>query len=262
VHAESRVRAASRTRRSDGKTLNTTFHRRLAVGALAFGAATLLAVAAPLSASAHVSLEENTAAPGTFTTLTFRVPNETADASTNKLTVTLPGGARLLRSVSYVPVAGWSARLVTSKLATPITSGDDTITEAVTQVVWTANPGSEYGPGSLGIFKLFVGPIPDVGQVKLPVDQAYSDGTTVSWSGDTAADHPAPVLYIDDEPVADDDPDSAPAATVTPATDSASAAASSPDVIARVLGGLGLVLGVIALVIAVVGRRPQKKAGR
>src|SRR3954447_9090019 len=124
-------------------TISTS--RRVGIGTLALGAATLLAIAAPLSASAHVSLEENTARPGTFTTLTFRVPNETADgASTNKLTVTLPTGKSLLGSVSFVPVPGWRAELVTSKLAAPITDGDDTITEAVTQVVWTADPGSGY----------------------------------------------------------------------------------------------------------------------
>jgi uncharacterized protein YcnI len=236
-------------------------HRHLLTTAAALAAASLLAIAAPLSASAHVSLEENTAAPGSFTTLTFRVPNETADgASTNKLTISLPAGADLLNSVSYIPVAGWTAELVTTKLATPITNGDVTITRAVTQVTWTATPGSEYGAGSEGIFKLFVGPIPDVGHLSLPVDQGYSDGSTVSWSGSTDADHPAPVLYVNDAPVVDDDPDSAPVTTVTPGTTPQTTSAQ-PDVLARVLGGIGLLLGAVAVVIAVVSRRPRAKVG-
>lgn len=236
------------------------YPRRVAAGALALGTATLLAIAAPLSASAHVSLEQNTAAPGTFTTLTFRVPNETADgASTTRLTVTLPADKALFGSVSYEPVPGWSAQLVTSKLPKPVTAGNDTVTEAVTQVIWTAAPGSEYGPGSLGIFKLYLGPVPDVGQVKLPVDQGYSDGTVVSWDGAVTSQHPAPVLYVNDKPVADEDPDSAPVATVTP---SASRPAE-PDTVARILAGAGLLLGAVALVIAIVGRsssgrRPKK----
>lgn len=238
--------------------MNTFIRQRLAVGALAFGAATLLALATPLSASAHVSLEENIAAPGSFATLTFRVPNETADASTNKLTLTLPAGKNLLESVSYIPVAGWTTELVVTTLATPVTNGNDTITRAVTEVIWTANPGTDYGPGSEGIFKVFVGAIPDVGQLKLPVEQGYSDGSTVSWSGSTDAEHPAPVLYIGDKPAVDQDADSAPVTTVT--TTSAPTA-TRPDVLARVLGGIGLVLGVIALVIAVVGYRPQKRVG-
>jgi uncharacterized protein YcnI len=239
--------------------MNTSFSRRLAAGTLALGTATLLAIAAPLSASAHVSLEENTARPGTFTTLTFRVPNETADgASTNKVTVSLPTGTSLLGSVSFVPVPGWTTELVTSKLATPIRNGDDTLTEAVNRVVWTADPASEYGPGSLGIFKLFVGPVPDVGRLTLPVDQGYSDGAVVSWSGGTKAEHPAPVLYIDDKPVVDHDADSAPAVT---ATTPASKTAAQPDTLARVLGGIGLLLGTVALVVAVVGRSPRNVRG-
>jgi uncharacterized protein YcnI len=234
--------------------------RRVGIAALAVGAAALLAIAAPLSASAHVSLEENTATPGTFTTLTFRVPNETADgASTNKLTLTLPTGTSLLDSVSYIPVPGWTTELVTTKLAKPIVNGNDTITEAVTQVVWTAQPGSEFGPGSLGEFKLFVGAIPDVGKLSLPAEQGYSDGSVVSWDGAADSDHPAPVLYVNDAAPKSDDPDSAPQATVGTAP-AASESVAGPDVLARVLGGLGLVLGVIALVIAIVGRRPQRKA--
>lgn len=241
--------------------MTTPLHRPLGLGALALGAAALLAISAPLSASAHVSLEENTATPGTFTTLTFRVPNETAAASTNKLTVTMPTGAGLLGSVSYIPVPGWSAEVVTSKLATPITHGDETITEAVTQVTFTAATGSEYGPGSLGIFTLFVGPIPDIGHLTIPVDQGYSDGTVVSWDGGTGSDHPAPVLYVNDKPVVDHDADSAPVPTVAPGdSHAAGSSAPQPDVIARALGGVGLVLGAMALVIAIVGRRAKKVA--
>ncbi|HEU0206432.1 MAG TPA: YcnI family protein [Pseudolysinimonas sp.] len=234
--------------------------RRVGVTALALGAAALLAIAAPLSASAHVSLEQNTATPGSFTTLTFRVPNEAADgASTNKLTVTLPTGKSLLESVSYIPVPGWTTELVTTKLDRPIVEGDSTITEAVTRVVWTAKPGSEYGPASEGQFSLFVGAIPDVGRLSLPTEQGYTDGSVISWSGADGSEHPAPVLYVNDAPPTSDDPDSAPQTTVTaPAPTSTTA---QPDVLARALGAVGLVLGAIALVIAIVGRRPARKAG-
>lgn len=242
--------------------MRTSIRRRLGVGALAFGAATLLALAAPLSASAHVSLEQNTATPGSFTTLTFRVPNETTDASTTKLTVTLPVGTSLLDSVSYIPLAGWTTELVTTKLAAPLTNGDQRITEAVTQVVWTAQPGSEYGPGSEGLFRLVVGPIPDVGQLKLPTEQSYSDGSIASWSGSPGSDHPAPVLYVNDTPVVDHDADSAPVTSVsTAAPATTTTAAAGPDVLARVLGGVGLVLGAMAFVVAVARRRPSKKVG-
>jgi len=238
--------------------MNSPLPRRLGAAAMALGSALLLAIAAPLSATAHVSLEVNTARPGTFTTLTFRVPNETADgAATDKLTVTLPSGMSLLDSVSYIPVPGWSTELVRTKLDTPIVDGDHTITEAVTRVVWTAQPGSEYGPGSEGQFKLFVGAIPDVGKLTLPAEQGYSDGSVVSWSGAIGSEHPAPVLYINDAAPAGDDPDSAPQTTVTAP---AATGTAQPDVVARVLGAIGLVLGAVALLVAVVGRRPARKA--
>ncbi len=239
----------------------TDHTRRIGVTALTLGAAALLAIAAPLSAGAHVSLQENTASPGTFTTLTFRVPNESADgASMTRLTITLPTGKELLRSVEYVPVPGWTTELVTTKLDTPITDGDSTITEAITQVIWTAQPGSEYGPGSQGQFKLFVGPIPDVGALSLPASEGYSDGSVASWNGAADSEHPSPVLYVNDAAPKSGDPDSAPEATVA-ATAAASGAPAQPDVLARVLGGAGLVLGVVALLIAIVGRRPARKAG-
>jgi uncharacterized protein YcnI len=241
-------------------TLRTT-----ATAVLALGAATALALAAPLSASAHVSLESDTATPGTFDTLTFRVPNESVDgATTNTVTVTLPDDKGLLASVSYLPIPGWTTELVTTKLATPIVNGDDTTTEAVTKVIWTASPGSGLGTGALGLFKLYVGPIPKVGKIVLPAEQGYSDGSTVSWSGDVGSQHPAPVLYITDKPVVDDDADSAPVDQVTAApaaTASGSGAGGGSDALARGLGAVGLVLGAIALVVAIVGRRPVKKMG-
>ena len=225
--------------------------RRVRAAAIAGGAGILLALSAPLSASAHVSLEADTAEPGTFTTLTFRVPDESTDGDgTSRLTLTIPDSSPF-GSVSYIPAAGWTTELTTTTLAKPITNGDDTTTRAVTRVTWTAQPGSELGTGSLGLFRLYVGPVPKVGSVKLAVDQQYSDGTVVSWSGGAGSEHPAPVLYVTDPPVTDDDADSAPAVTTTP---SASTVAQ-PDVLARVLGILGLVVGAVGIVIGVTGRR-------
>jgi uncharacterized protein YcnI len=235
-------------------------HRPLRLAAAtALGVAALLAVSAPLSASAHVSLETNTATPGSYDTIAFRVPNESATATTTRVTVNLPSDAGLLASVRYLPVAGWTAELVTTPLATPIVNGDDTTTEAVTQVVFTSTPGSELGAGSLGVFKLFVGPIPKVGKLTLPVDQGYSDGSVVSWNGAADSEKPAPVLYVEDAPAADHDADSAPQTTVSDEHAAAASADGGTDVVARALGGVGLVLGAIALVIAIVGRRPAVK---
>jgi uncharacterized protein YcnI len=79
-------------------------------------AGTLVAVAAAVSvfafagpASAHVTVNPNTATQGGYTKLTFRVPNEKANANTVALEVNLPPTAPI-RSVSVKPVAGWTAQ--------------------------------------------------------------------------------------------------------------------------------------------------------
>jgi uncharacterized protein YcnI len=218
----------------------------LAAGSIA------LALSAPLAASAHVTIDDNTAQAGTFTVITFTVPNESATVATSKITVTLPSDTPF-PYVSYVPVPGWTTELITTTLPAPVKIGDSTITEAVTSVVWTAAPGNEITDGQLQLFPLSVGIVPDVGSVTLPVDQTYSDGTVVSWSENGTEDeveHPAPVLYINDAPVADDDHQSP---VVTPV-----ASTASPDVLARVLGTAGLVLGAGGIAFGAASRRRAK----
>ena len=208
----------------------------LSAGALATGI--ILALAAPLAASAHVTLSANQAAAGSYTLLTFKVPTESATAVTSSITVTLPEDTPFA-SVSYVPVPGWTTELVST--------GD-----TVSSVVWTAEPGSEIAEGQLQLFPLSVGPVPDTGSIALPVDQGYSDGSVVSWSEEGEdAEHPAPVLYVNDEPAADhhsggDDHDEAAVEATVQA---------GPDVLARVLGVLGLVVGAVGIVIGITARR-------
>lgn len=234
----------------------------LSVGLIA-GGSLALALAAPLAASAHITLDENTAAAGSYSLITFKVPNESATASTSTISVTLPSDTPLAY-VSYVPVAGWTTELVTTTLPEPVTIGESELTQAVTQVVWTADPGSEIADGQLQLFPLSLGPIPDVGSLTLPVEQTYTDGTVVAWDekGDDA-EHPAPVLYVDDAPVADhhDGDDGHADAEGDEGADAgaASAAGSSSDVVARVLGGAGLVVGAGGLAFGLASRRVTRK---
>lgn len=222
---------------------------------VALAAGVTIAVAAPLAASAHVTLDGNTAAAGSFALISFKVPNESATESTTKVEVTLPSDTPLAY-VSYVPVAGWSTELTTTTLDAPVEGEDGTVTEAVTSVTWTADDGVGIEAGQLVLFPLSVGPVPDTGSIVLPVAQTYSDGTVVTW-GDTGddAEDPAPVLYINDAPAADhhdgDDADAEPAVTATEASD-------GDDVLARVLGIGGLVLGAIALVTVLARRRTSE----
>ena len=221
---------------------------------VAIGAGLLLALAAPLSASAHVTIDPGQAVAGSYTVVTVKVPNESETATTNRVEVSLPTDTPFT-SVRYVPVAGWNAELVKTTLPEPVTVGEATVTEAVTSVVWTADAGSEIGSGQLQLFPLSVGPIPDTGSIVLPVAQTYSDGTVVNWSdtGD-GAENPAPVLYVNDAPAADHH-DGADEGETTIDVDDSHTAADSDDVLARVLGIGGLVVGAVGIVLAITTRR-------
>lgn len=224
--------------------------KSLALSAVIAGA--FLALAAPLAASAHVTVGPNQAAAGSFALIDFKVPTESATATTTKVVLTIPQDTPFAY-VSYVPVPGWTVQLSTETLATPIKGDDGDVTQAVTSVTWTAEPGSEITAGQLGVFPLSVGPVPDTGSIPLAVDQTYSDGTVVSWSEKGAgAEHPAPILYVNDAPPASAHGDDDAAVTVT---DEKAPAAASDDVLARVLGIAGLVVGVVGIVIGVTARR-------
>ena len=205
-----------------------------------------LAIAAPLAASAHVTVDPNTAAPGGWAYITFRAPNESATASTTKLVVHLPQDTPLT-SVSYRPIPGWTATVDTADLPKPVTVSGNTITKAPVSIAFEAADGAAIAPGQFQLFTVSLGPIPKTGHIVLPVTQTYSDGEVVEWKAtpeDVARDdtlEPAPVIYITDAPPADEHHGATPALTVTGAAD---AAATSPT------EGIALGLSIAALILA------------
>lgn len=229
------------------------------------GAGLLLALTSPIAAVAHVTVAPDSTPAGSWALIDVKVPNESATAVTNKVELALPTDTPVL-TVSYVPVAGWTTELVRETLPTAVKVGDNTITEAVTKVIWTATTGHEISAGQLQIFPLSLGPIPDTGKLVLIAEQTYSDGTIVSWSDTTdSAKHPAPVLYVNDAPpsghhdsgtTADDaHSDHTTTDTASVSTASASVGSASSDTIARSLGIGGLVVGLIGVVVAVAAMR-------
>lgn len=212
--------------------------------ASALAAGTLLALGAPPAASAHVTIDPGNATAGSYTVITVKVPNESETAATNRVELTLPAETPFA-SVRYVPVPGWTAELVTETLPDPVMVGDREVVDAVTSVIWTADAGSEIQAGQLQLFPLSVGPVPDTGSIVMPADQTYTDGEVVSWSeAGEDAEHPAPVLYVNDAAT-----DEAAPIAIT------AAAAPADDVLARALGIGGLVVGGVGIVLAASTRR-------
>ena len=233
----------------------------LTKSALALVAGATLAVAAPLAAMAHVSIEPGQAEPGSYTLITVKVPNESETEKTNRVELKLPTDTPFT-SVRFVPVPGWDAELVRSELPEPVIVGESEITEAVTSIIWTAQAGSELGDGALLLLPISLGPVPDVGSMVLIADQTYTDGTVVSWSGtDESAEKPAPVLFVNDEPVGHHnaaETDNAHGDDGALENDHAEAVDSS-DPVARGLGIAGLIAGLGAVVLAFAFRRPTSK---
>ncbi|HEY0125718.1 MAG TPA: DUF1775 domain-containing protein, partial [Blastococcus sp.] len=141
------------------------------------------------------------------------------------------------------------------------------VTEAVTEIAWTADPGAGIAPGEYQAFSISAGPIPEVDSLVFPTIQTYDDGMESAWieptvEGQEEPESPAPVLALTGAAAADGD---AADSTTTPAsaTDSgpdSDATAADDDgsglaVTALVVGALGLVLGAAGLGLGLSARR-------
>ena len=174
--------------------------RRFTKPALGFLAATLaLLFLFGGVAKAHVTVQPPEAEQGSYTKLTFRVPNELPDANTIGLRVQLPADSPFA-SVSVKPKAGWTAQTTEANLATPTTNDDgETVSTYVSEISWT---GGEIKPGEFDEFEISVGPLPDdVTELSFPAIQIYSNGEQVAWidqptAGGEEAEHPAPTVEL------------------------------------------------------------------
>ncbi|MEV5710655.1 DUF1775 domain-containing protein [Actinoallomurus sp. NPDC052274] len=115
--------------------------RRSVRGAvIAVGAALVVGFGAT-AASAHVTVAPESATQGDHAALVFRVPNERDDANTVKVDVQLPPNLPLA-SVRVKAHPGWSYEIKKTKLATPVESDGAKVTEAVSEIIWTARTRS------------------------------------------------------------------------------------------------------------------------
>jgi uncharacterized protein YcnI len=244
--------------------------RRLA---LAAGVAVVVAGLTAQAAEAHVRVHADSTESGSFSQLTFRVPNEEAAAGTVTVQVTLPQDTPFLY-VSTKPIPGWTAAVAEQPLPTPVTVGGTTVTKAPRTVTWQAQAGTRIEPGQYQDFDISAGPLPGAGTVLLPATQTYSTGTVVAWDQPTPAggaepEHPAPELVVTaaaastggtgtSTPTGSGTATGAatsatggPAAVAAPAGD----ATAASDPVARLLAGAALLVGLAALVLVALRRR-------
>jgi uncharacterized protein YcnI len=134
--------------------------------------ALLIALVAPASALAHVTILPDTSRPGQSGEFRFRVQNERTDAATVKLEIFIPNGV----PVEAEPVKG------------------TTITRIAGGIQWS---GFSLAPGRTEDYTVRLGPLPDRGQLVFKALQYYADGQVVRWIQAPADDAERPAAVLD-----------------------------------------------------------------
>jgi len=215
---------------------------------LATIAGTALALAVPAAAHAHVSASASSTAAGSYTVVTFSVPHGCEGSPTQVVTIDIPES---VPSVTPTVNPSWSV----AKVSEPTADGEG---DRVAQVVYTSLTGGL--PSDLrDTFELsLLLPEGEEGDmVEFPVTQTCTEGS-VTWEGE---DVPAIMLtaatgdaHGHDHGTTDEHDHG-----TTDAADSTDAAAGSAstdgDLVARILGIVGVIVGIVGVAIALVTRR-------
>lgn len=232
----------------------------IATSALAAGM--LLALAAPLAASAHVTVTPDATGAGAYTVLNFSTAHGCEGSSTTTMTIDIPES---ITSVSPTVNPGWTVEKIDVDLATPIDDGHgNAITTRVGQISYRAATPLPDGFRDTFALSLQLPADAEGETLEFPVLQTCEVGET-NWNETTVPGEdepalPAPFITVtaatgDAHGHSDADTE---AETVATHDDAAAAtAASADDVLARVLGAAGLVVGAVGIVLAVAARRKQ-----
>jgi len=190
---------------------------------LALAAMAALAAVAAGSAFAHAHVSPPVALAKAGQMFSLAVPTEKENASTVKVVLTVPDGFSI---DSFVPSTGWKREIQATG------SGEDTVIQKVT---WTAVKGTE--PGASGVptgedaFFQFLAETDSAKTYTFQVEQSYSDGSVVDWNGSESSDTPAPTVEAVD----------------SLGGGGGGGSSNTLAIVALVVGGIGIVLGAIAL---------------
>jgi uncharacterized protein YcnI len=187
--------------------------------ALVAATATAIALVACSSALAHAHVSPPVALAKEGQVFTLAVPTEKEGVKTTKIELAPPKGFSI---DSFVPETGWTRDVQQTG------SGE---TAVVTKVTWS---GGSVPTGEDAAFS-FLGRTDGSGDYAFRVRQTYSDGSVVDWAGPPSSDAPAPVVKAE-------------------SSLGGGGSSSTLSIIALVVGGLGLVLGAVALLTRSGGR--------
>jgi uncharacterized protein YcnI len=183
------------------------------VRAPALAAALLLGTAA--GALAHAIVSPVQSVSGKLELYSLAVPTEKEGATTTKIEMTVPSGFSI---DSFVPPPpGWHQSVKSTG------SGEEAIVQKVT---WT---GGHTPTGEDSLFQFLADPS-STKTYRFTVKQTYSDGSIVNWSGPESSDDPAPTVEAKSS------------------LGGSGGGSTTLDIVALILGALGLLAGGAALV--------------
>jgi uncharacterized protein YcnI len=182
--------------------------------ALATGLALLCGLVVPAAALGHARVSPAVSLAGQLQLFSLAVPTEKSGVTTSKIVMTVPSGFGI---DSFVPPPpGWTQQLKQTG------SGDNAVVE---QVTWT---GGHTPTGEDSLFQFLAQPA-TARTYTFQVQQTYSDGSIVNWSGSESSAAPAPTI-------------------VAKTSLGGGGGTSVLTIIALVVGVLGLATGAFALV--------------
>lgn len=157
-------------------------HIALGRGPRAVALAVIAVLAVPALALGHARVSPAVSVSGQLQLYSLAVPTEKAGATTSKIVLTVPSGFGI---DSFVPPPlGWHQQVKSTG------SGDNAI---VQQVTWT---GGRTPTGEDSLFQFLAQPS-SPHDYTFRVQQTYSDGSIVDWSGSESSAAPAPTIQVE-----------------------------------------------------------------
>ncbi|HEY6523575.1 MAG TPA: DUF1775 domain-containing protein [Solirubrobacteraceae bacterium] len=176
--------------------------------------ALLIVLGVPAVALAHARVSPAVSLSGELQLYSLAVPTEKSNATTAKIVLTVPNGFGI---DSFVPPpAGWTQSVRSTG------SGDAAV---VQQVTWT---GGRTPTGEDSMFQFLAQPSKP-GTYTFHVQQTYSDGSIVDWTGPESSAAPAPTILA------------------ASSLSGGSGGTSVLTIVALIVGALGLAAGGFAL---------------
>jgi uncharacterized protein YcnI len=132
------------------------------------------------AASAHARVSPAVSVSKELQLYSLAVPTEKEKVTTTKIVLTVPQGFGI---DSFAPTPGWTQQLQQTG------SGENAVIQKVT---WT---GGNVPTGEDSLFQFLAQPS-STGTYTFQVEQTYSDGSIVDWSGPESSAAPAPTIEV------------------------------------------------------------------